>query len=696
MFQPVLEGVEDGPVGTDSYKRAVYRQAPSQFSVQMLPPTKISGSYSYGMRITSVSRGDRSSRSSFAEYDIWRRWEDCLSFQGSIEEEYRRMARAKRLRLQRGKGVKRNGFYKQDAASSWESLPPGPDPNSVGRDIHDYIPALTKKGTVFRASQATIDQRATELKAFVHELWKDDVPALIDEIRTDYIVTDFFGYWRRDHELAEKQRKQRASSSRSRSSVTSSVFSMYFSSSNPSIQDFGNCYPESIATSRSASTYRSPRQSSPSSEAPRNRKITTDSNDGSPLPKGRRRAYSTGSSNFSASTPSDSSLDSPVQVTVPVPAIADDVPTITFDHIPQWQANYVHEHPTPALAILPEDREMCLKTDTQHNPPPVTRRRRKSSAGDTNSDRHGMVFVSPPSAPDVPSRIEEALLTLPDCSVRESWQTMDSVSRILEGIDMSMPISPSTEVHSHRASMSSIATFMTDVSTEGVLPRTRNISQPASIPRSLRRKTRVISGPVSISEFDNDWSDPEHDLLDTFLAESFPMPCLDIPHIEVPHILVGPPAPESCPTTPLRSTYSNNTQITPSIPRDPVSPAKSSTFTVSTISSSSDKLTIKAKYNDSLILLRVSNEISFKDLRQRLFNKFVGQEGVPLTDSFKVSFLQPVAKPTAAEPTDSSDSTSSNPDNTILYPVMSEADWENVAACIEGYKLTLHVFDNPS
>ncbi|GLB40285.1 hypothetical protein LshimejAT787_0801560 [Lyophyllum shimeji] len=693
MFHPTFEGVDDGPVGADAYKRAIYRPAPHKFSVEMLPPMKINGSYSYGMRISPIpGGGDRSSTSSsgsLAEYDVWRRWEDCLAFQGSIEEEYRRMARAKRLRLQRGKGVKRNGFYQQDAASSWESLPPGPDPNSVGRDIHEYIPILTKKGTVFRASQATIDQRAAELKAFVQALWTHDVPALIEELRNDHLVADFFGYWRRDYDFAEKQRKQRTANSKPRTSVTSSIFSMYFSSASSSFQDL-HSYPESIATSQSASTYRSPQQPTTTAEATRNRKTSTSSSDGSPLPNGRRRAYSTGSSNFS-SVPSDSSLDSPVRANIPVPAVADDVPTITFDHNPQWHSSYVQERPTPALAILPEGREMCLKTDAPVNRAPVTGRRRNGSVGDANPARHGRIFLSPPPAPDVPPPLEDSLLTLPGRSIRESWQTIDSASCILEGIDVTIPTSPCpTEKFSRRESSCSVATFMTDVSTEGVLPRAQDSPQRSPPARSSSPRSRVVSGPVSISESDHD-----DDILDTFLADSFPLPCFDIPHIEIPHVIADTPAPDSCPATPLRSSYTGNQQITPSFSHTPASPAKSTTFSLSTISSASDKLAIKAKYNDSLIVLRVPNEIPYKDLRQRLFNKFVGQEGVPLSDAFKISFLQPIAKPCGKNgPKHPSNSTSSDHENTVLYPVTSQADWENVTACIEGYKLTLHIFDN--
>ncbi|KAJ3720708.1 hypothetical protein C8R42DRAFT_722394 [Lentinula raphanica] len=59
-------------------------------------------------------------------------------------------------RLLAGKGVKKDGFYLQDRASSWESLPPGPEPNSVAQDIRDNVPKLTKKGTLFRASQSLV------------------------------------------------------------------------------------------------------------------------------------------------------------------------------------------------------------------------------------------------------------------------------------------------------------------------------------------------------------------------------------------------------------------------------------------------------------------------------------------------------------------------------------------------------------
>jgi len=195
-------------INLQHYKRAVIRPTPSHFAVEFLPPKKFGGSYSYGMRIFPLRRGDRNSISSNGsnsdDYDVWRRWEDCLWFQDGLELEYQRSARQKRQRLLQGKGVKRNGFYLQDQASSWESLPPGPDPKSVAQDIHEYIPKLMKRGTLFRPSMATIEKRHAELQAFVVALLEEGQPALIKEMRSTRLVTDFFGYWHRDAALASK------------------------------------------------------------------------------------------------------------------------------------------------------------------------------------------------------------------------------------------------------------------------------------------------------------------------------------------------------------------------------------------------------------------------------------------------------------------------------------------------------------
>lgn len=177
------------------------------------------------------------SGSSLREYDVWRRWEDCLWFQEILEGEYALMSRQKRSRLAAGKGVKKNGVYiHSDQAASFESLPPGPDANTIAKDIHELIPRLTKKGTLFRASQSTVDQRGREFEALIRALWQDELPMLIKELRETRLVRDFFGFWRRDldHERKRKSQSSKGSNS-SRNSVSSTAFSMYFSASNISL-----------------------------------------------------------------------------------------------------------------------------------------------------------------------------------------------------------------------------------------------------------------------------------------------------------------------------------------------------------------------------------------------------------------------------------------------------------------------------
>jgi hypothetical protein len=193
----------------------------------------------HGMHISSDSQGQCpsiSSHESLSEYSIWRSWEDCLWFQHTLEEEYARAALEKKRRLAQGKGVKGfNGLYKKDLASSWDSLPSGPDHRSVAQDIHEYLPTLTRRGTLFRATQATIDRRQAELIAFIQVLFSDDMPALIKEILDSSIISDFFGLWQSDFDFI----KESQTLTSPRKSLTNSVFSSYFSASNPSLPSSG-------------------------------------------------------------------------------------------------------------------------------------------------------------------------------------------------------------------------------------------------------------------------------------------------------------------------------------------------------------------------------------------------------------------------------------------------------------------------
>lgn len=216
----------------DFYKRAVMKPAPTCFTVEVLAPMKQGKAHSYGVRIIPVNprqiqmlreSGDdldgASVHSIGKEYEIWRRWDDCLDFQYKLEAEYERMSREKKRELRygkRGSNDSPNGVYRNpNAASSFESLPEGPDPKGINIDLHAYIPRLTKKSSFFSVSDATVQKRAEEFAAMIYGIFKQDCPKLIEQLRDSSTVRDFFAWWRRDQDLLEKrpQRPQSAMSS---------------------------------------------------------------------------------------------------------------------------------------------------------------------------------------------------------------------------------------------------------------------------------------------------------------------------------------------------------------------------------------------------------------------------------------------------------------------------------------------------
>ena len=365
------------------------------------------------MRISTTNRSGRMSTStavSFSEYDIWRRWEDCLLFQDAFEQEYSRLAREKKQRLLRGKGVKKNGIYLQDRAASFESLPPGPHPDSVAQDLHEYLPRLTKKGTLFRVSQALVSQRNAELTALVEALYQDDLPSLLREIRASHVVTDFFGYWRRDFDLYENSRKRESSSS------TRSVLSSYFTPSNASLSR-----ESSVRSSRDHASTISPRF--------RTRTTSDDSSANTPdilrskyYPNQHQRDRSVGSffsrpsrprafsitSTDSSSSGSDRSFDGGAHSSVP--CIVDEVP-ITFGHNPQQQAETSStERPHSSREALPEHREIDIKAEALAMMSSLAaKRRRKTSVTSLQLNRQLFKdYASPPLSPTA-SELETVL-----------------------------------------------------------------------------------------------------------------------------------------------------------------------------------------------------------------------------------------------------------------------------------------------
>ncbi|KAJ7126833.1 hypothetical protein C8R44DRAFT_779695 [Mycena epipterygia] len=747
-------GSVEGPASPDNWKRAVYRPAPSLFSVEMLPPVKLGSNYNFQLRIHPITRGDRSSvssRGSNVEYDIHRRWEDCLIFQDTLETEYSRLALSKRKRLAAGKGVRKNGIYLQDRASSWESLPPGPEPDSVAQNIHDLVPRLTKKGTMFRASQATTDQRQAELTAFVEALFKEHVPTLLEDFRRDRIVTDFFGFWRRDHDIQKAANK---SPPKPRSSVSSSVFSTYFSAAGDSREDIVH----------------------------------------------RTRALSSASSD-SSSAPSSRSARSSISVQISL----DDQP-VAFGHNPH--------HGADTLEPLPEISELTRKPSNRGGfLGAVARRMRKQPADDSEARRGRPSLDGEQARPD--SRASNvSTINRPQ---RESWQTMESGMSFVNDLNLSLPNDADDE-DSRRMSMASMATFRTEVSSEGIMPRyyipesnpsrlstatfMTDVSADAIIPRSPRRpdsRATVARGHERTSSI---MSDGES-VLDEYFYDAFPRPCSFIPEApqqsrpqtpvghkpqELPRTPPGqspinpptgaaieaakiplPTSPSltrlpSPPISPIVSEFKppkspSFNSSTPNSPRSSVSPnfhqrkealargrspspngsmvstsmsvlsdstmvssfsdstgstitpsmysfysARStlSSMTTTTMSSTSSPLVIKAAHNNAIILLRAEEDLPLREIRQRLREKFLGQEGITLSETFALAYMIP-ATPAGAKASaqsrnraNSLSSTGTLADTALMEMVTTEDEWARLRASLDGAKLTLRVMDAAS
>jgi hypothetical protein len=419
-----------------------------------------------------------------------------------MELEYLRMSRAKRKRLMAGKGVKKNGVYiHSDKASSWDSLPPGPDPNSVATNIHDYVPSLSKKGTFFRASQATVDQRYRELQACIDGLFQEDVPTLIKELRESRKVTDFFGYWRRDFDRAMKDQKNKNRDKQPRNSISSSVFSTYFSASNsslpqsssassiiPASPSYSSASPLSISSRTRPS--RGPTLSIPKypASSPTNHSLSSPSQ-GSSDDEVYSRRGSDGSTTSTRGPPSPpgSSHGSPS------PYIVTHDQPIVFGHNPEYSMAY---STNSGLQPLPEDEELIS---------PLTKVRGHKDASVNPGSRNGQLFTFDENEEDELSRSMNRL----------SWQTTTSVATVNPasylaelGTDLTLPKSPTVASQFPRGSVASFATFMTDSSADAIIP----LSSRGRPRRSFSADSRA-SGIMSDTEASP--SDDE-DLLDMY------------------------------------------------------------------------------------------------------------------------------------------------------------------------------------
>ncbi|KAG8886409.1 hypothetical protein FRB97_004944 [Tulasnella sp. 331] len=186
------------PTMSQSYRRAVQKNPPKgEYFLQVYPPTKQGSGYHYGgcVKPSDPQTSTQPNRS----YVIWRKWEDCLELQRTVEREFSYLSAKRRKQLGHDH---LQGLYLHGAtrAASFESLPSGPEPLSMALDIHTHLPRLSKKTALFgRPSAALLSQRAEDFQFFIDALFTLHTP-LMDEVLQQRAVRDWFGYWRRDKE----------------------------------------------------------------------------------------------------------------------------------------------------------------------------------------------------------------------------------------------------------------------------------------------------------------------------------------------------------------------------------------------------------------------------------------------------------------------------------------------------------------
>jgi len=119
------------------------------------------------------------------------------------------------------------------------------------------------------------------------------------------------------------------------------------------------------------------------------------------------------------------------------------------------------------------------------------------------------------------------------------------------------------------------------------------------------------------------------------------------------------------------------------------------TTSISSGSSDESAIAIKAMHGDSIIILRISRSLSFTEVRQRLYDKFVRQEGVPLSETFAVALLVPAPQRPGVRPDTSSlwSIGAAAKDSSVLLFVKSNDDWDR-AISKHGNKILLRIIGN--
>jgi len=92
-------------------------------------------------------------------------------------------------------------------------------------------------------------------------------------------------------------------------------------------------------------------------------------------------------------------------------------------------------------------------------------------------------------------------------------------------------------------------------------------------------------------------------------------------------------------------------------------------------------------------MLRIPRDISFSDLKRRLYEKFVNQENILLSESFSVVLAVPPAAPVGRAHLDSRRGSVAT--CTEMRFIDCEAAWRSITTKNDGSKIMLRILDTP-
>ncbi|KZV94723.1 hypothetical protein EXIGLDRAFT_748501 [Exidia glandulosa HHB12029] len=700
----------------DFYKRAVLKPAPTCFTVEVLPPTKQGKAYSYGVRIipvnakqiagldTDADSDNTSVRSLNREYEIWRRWDDCLDFQSKLEMEYERMSRDKRRGLISGKAKKARGIYNNpNAASSFDSLPEGPDKKSISVDVHAHVPKLTRKNSFFSASDAAIQKRGEEFAAMIYALFKADCPRLIMELRDSPNVRDFFGWWRRDKELWEKVSKRPGTANAfemaSRVSV-SDASTLMASPPSPDSPGFSILKPQAKPTihrAPSVTSSRSPtspqRPPSPSLRSESVVSVLTEQGEKalpSPPTSPERRQGTRSPMPFLR----PGSRQQRPQISRPMPHPLGPHGAREQGGLLSPPADPVPRAHSPATANRIGRLFDALEVQQV----------RAQNKGDASSDSSS----TPPATPTRDSYGTQRGGTRPMSTA--SLESLDSSYDIdLSFIKVNAPPPGRNRKRDSVASFSSLASVRTTDSADAIIPLRRGS-------RVMRRRTVTQQQYAPDSRLSV--AVPEEEELEGFYDDDeFDDSCSYLDNIDA-----FPDVPNDDESEYIPFEYDERRRMRQSFPASiaesewdeypPSSPTvMSHTESVNSAELAPGTCSVKAKYDECIVALRIPTDTALAVLRARLVDKFAQSQNIALRARFGLAYIPPsrqgqgedglpiILSPSPytqshrpASPESVYAGTNGSLGLTRLVQIWNQDDWE-LALDSCGGKIVLHIFD---